>query len=66
VAALDSLDLEEPVVVSTAHPAKFESIVGPLVDGDIEIPDSLMWIRERTGQSVEIDPDLDALRQTIG
>lgn len=67
VHAVETLDLVEPIVVSTAHPAKFESVVRPLLgDGvEIEIPESLARIRDRASHSVEIDPDLVALRRAL-
>ena len=65
VYAVDELGIEDPIVVSTAHPAKFGSVVGPLVEGAIEIPESLVRIRERASHFVEIAPDIEALRRAL-
>ena len=66
VYALDVLDIEQPVVVATAHAAKFESVVAPLIEGALEIPESLARIRERESRCVQIDPDLSALWRALG
>ena len=69
VHAVETLGLEDqdPIVISTAHPAKFESVVRPLLGdgGVIEIPDSLARIRKRATHSIEIDADLEVLRREL-
>jgi threonine synthase len=65
VYAVDELGIEDPIVVSTAHPAKFGSVVGPLVEGAIETPESLVRIRERASHFVEIAPDIEELRRAL-
>ena len=51
------------VVVATAHPAKFESVVEPLVGHPLELPASLAALLERPSAHVEIEADLDALKR---
>jgi len=50
------------IVVSTAHPSKFESIVEPLVRRVVEIPDSLAVLLKKKSFFTEIDPTLAALK----
>ena len=50
------------VVAATAHPAKFESIVEPLVGHTVELPPALSEILERPASNVVIDPTAEALR----
>jgi threonine synthase len=49
------------VVVATAHPAKFESIVEPLVGREIETPPALAELLDKESACVEIEPTLEAL-----
>jgi threonine synthase len=49
------------VVVATAHPAKFDTIVEPLVGRTIELPPGLAELLERPSRLCEIDPDLERL-----
>ena len=65
VHVVETRELCSPVIVSTAHPAKFQSIVEPLVGQPLEVPEALARIRERPCQSVEIDPDLRELRDAL-
>lgn len=50
------------ILAATAHPAKFETIVEPLVGHAIELPPALAALLERPTSRVVIDPTLDALR----
>ena len=49
------------VVVATAHPAKFESIVEPLVGRAMEAPPALAALLDRESACEEIEPSLAAL-----
>jgi len=49
------------ILVATAHPAKFETIVEPLIGTTIPLPDELAEIMARPSHSVSIDPELGAL-----
>ena len=63
--AKDKLQIENAILVATAHPAKFESIVEPLIGREIPIPDSLLNVLSRPSASLEILPTLDALRSLL-
>jgi threonine synthase len=49
------------ILVATAHPAKFETIVEPLIGVTVPLPDGLAEILARPSRSVAIDADLTAL-----
>ena len=49
------------ILVATAHPAKFETIVEPLIGQEVPIPDELAEILGRPSHAVSIDPTLQAL-----
>lgn len=55
--------LESPhwVVVATAHPAKFESIVEPLVGREVETPPALAALLDKESVCEEIEPSLESL-----
>jgi threonine synthase len=47
------------IVASTAHPAKFETVVEPLIGKRVEIPESLNQLLQRPSTYTEIDPVLE-------
>jgi threonine synthase len=49
-------------VCATAHPAKFETIVEPVIGHAVEVPPALQAILDLPAQSELLDPDIDALR----
>lgn len=49
------------IVVATAHPAKFEQIVEPLIGQVVPIPDALQQILSRPMHAVTVQPDLASL-----
>ena len=49
------------IVVSTAHPAKFETVVEPEIGRVVEIPESLKGMLEAKAKFIRIEPDLDQL-----
>jgi threonine synthase len=55
----------EWIVVATAHPAKFETIVEPLIGRKVEVPTALQALLGLRSTSVEIAPTLDALRAAV-
>ena len=59
--------LSEPdwIIVSTAHPAKFDSIVEPLIKQTVPIPSSLAAVFERPSRFEEIEPTFEALREAL-
>ena len=52
-------------VCATAHPAKFETIVEPIIGKTIDVPDSLAEILKLPTERVSLDPDIDALRSAL-
>jgi threonine synthase len=53
------------VVVSTAHPAKFNDIVEPQIGRTVDIPLSLARLLSLPRQEKELEPTLDALRAEL-
>jgi len=49
------------ILVATAHPAKFETIVEPLIGEKVALPDELEDILSRPSRFVAIDSKLDAM-----
>jgi threonine synthase len=57
--------MKDWIVVATAHPAKFEQIVEPLIGETLPLPDSLAEILDRPVQSVSIDADADSFKAAL-
>ncbi|HEX7060661.1 MAG TPA: threonine synthase [Woeseiaceae bacterium] len=55
----------EWIIVATAHPAKFETIVEPLIGRPLALPESLREILSRPSRSVRIAPDLASLSAAL-
>lgn len=53
------------VIVATAHPAKFETIVEPKIGRAVEVPAALAELLKRPSQKSELSPDLSALLEKI-
>jgi threonine synthase len=53
------------ILVGTAHPAKFETVVEPLINAVVPLPDELRAILSRPSRSVTIDPELSALERAL-
>lgn len=51
------------VVVATAHPAKFETVVEPLIGREVPVPDNLKALLDLPSQAIDLAPDLDAFRR---
>jgi threonine synthase len=66
VHALRKIGGEHWIVVATAHPAKFGSVVEPLVGHEVELPPALRDLLQRPARFVEITPELDALTAAMG
>ncbi len=49
------------ILVATAHAAKFESIVEPLIGATVDVPPALAEILERPSHAVSIPPTLESL-----
>jgi threonine synthase len=64
--ALRAMGAGKPwVLVATAHPAKFDGIVEPLVGRAVKTPPSLATILTRESRATEIDATLAALRASL-
>jgi threonine synthase len=53
------------VIVATAHPAKFESVVDPLIGSPTPIPNSLAQLLARPSRDEALKPDYAALREHL-
>jgi len=53
------------ILVATAHPAKFETIVEPLIGTTVPLPDGLADILARPSRSVAIDAELSSLEAAL-
>ncbi|HEX6750714.1 MAG TPA: threonine synthase [Longimicrobium sp.] len=66
VAARERLPGGDWIVVATAHPAKFEAVVEPLVGHEIPIPPDLQRLLDRPSHAEPLEPTLDAFRAALG
>jgi threonine synthase len=53
------------IIVATAHPAKFESVVEPLIRERLTVPPSLTKLIEKPSHFEEIDPEFEALAEAL-
>jgi threonine synthase len=53
------------IIVATAHPAKFEGIVEPLIGREVAVPPLLGELLDRPSECTEIEPTLEALRAVL-
>lgn len=65
IVAREQLDTPDWIVVATAHPAKFESVVEPLIGRGVEVPPELARLLERPGKARTIEPTTEALREVL-
>jgi threonine synthase len=65
VHARERLSSAHWIIVATAHPAKFESIVEPLIGRSLNLPPSLAQLFEAPSRFEEIDPEFEALREAL-
>ena len=64
---LSAAERREPwVVVATAHPAKFNEIVEPIIGRAIPVPESLASLLRLPQQRVDLPPTLGALAAALG
>jgi threonine synthase len=61
----DDADQNDWILVATAHPAKFETIVEPLIGEAVPLPPELEDILSRPAQAVSIEPDLGSLAAAL-
>jgi len=69
VAVLEALRAEgmqgDWAVAATAHPAKFESVVEPLIGRALDVPPSLSALLDRPAQAQPCAPEYAALRERL-
>jgi threonine synthase len=53
------------VVVATAHPAKFNEIVEPIIGTSIAVPESLAYLLRLPSRRVDLAPTLEALAAAL-
>jgi threonine synthase len=53
------------ILVGTAHPAKFETIVEPIIGETVPLPPELEEILARPAHAIAINPDLESLAMAI-
>jgi threonine synthase len=56
---------ERWVLVATAHPAKFNDIVEPLIGEPVPVPAALAALLDLPSVQTEVEPSLDALRGVL-
>lgn len=61
----DVAEQSDWILVATAHPAKFETIVEPLIGEAIALPAELAAILSREAHSVSIEPDIKSLAAAL-
>ncbi|HEY0017548.1 MAG TPA: threonine synthase [Longimicrobium sp.] len=66
VAVRERLPDEGWIIVSTAHPAKFEAVVEPLVGREVPVPPELQALLDRPSHAEQIEPTLEAFREALG
>ena len=54
------------ILVATAHPAKFETIVEPLIGESVPVPPELETLLSRPSRAISIEPTLAALATVLG
>ena len=64
LSAADKAD-RDWVVCATAHPAKFETIVEPVIGSTVEVPEALAQILKLPASSEPIAPDIEDLRPRL-
>jgi threonine synthase len=52
-------------VVATAHPAKFETVLEPLLGHRLAVPPALAWMLERSASAEALAADDAALKQWL-
>jgi len=53
------------IIVATAHPAKFDSVVEPLIGRSLNMPPSLVQLFDRPTRFEEIDAEFEALKEAL-
>jgi threonine synthase len=58
-------DNRDYIVVATAHPAKFEQVIEPLIQAPVEVPPELQVLLARAAHSESMAVDYGALRERL-
>lgn len=58
-------DQRRYIVAATAHPAKFDSIVEPLIDRSVPVPPALAELLARPAHAAPLEPSLSALAAAL-
>jgi threonine synthase len=66
VAVRDRLEGDDWIAVATAHPAKFETVVEPLIGRVIPMPPALQDVLSRESHVTRIEPRLEVLFAQLG
>jgi len=53
------------VVAATAHPAKFDTVVEPLIGQRVEVPAALQALLERPANAIALEPSGDAFKTAL-
>jgi len=53
------------LIAATAHPAKFETVIEPIIGRKIPLPPALAELLERSSHADPLEPDLDALQRAL-
>ena len=61
----DTAGRHDWILVATAHPAKFETIVEPLIGQSVPVPPELAELLARPARSIRIEPNLAALGRVL-
>ncbi|MEO8001777.1 MAG: threonine synthase [Arenimonas sp.] len=61
----DAGDQRDWCVVATAHPAKFETVVEPLIQQSIAVPEPLQKLLDRPANADLLEPELNALKSAL-
>ncbi len=61
----DTAKAHEWILVATAHPAKFETIVEPLIGQPVPVPPELAELLARPARALSIEPTLAALARVL-
>ncbi len=64
-AVYEKHNIKNAILVSTAHPAKFEKIVEKIIHKKIKVPKTLQKILKQKSRSVTIAPNLDTFYKNI-
>lgn len=62
---LEKYKAQDAIICATAHPAKFESVVEPLIGRTVSIPPSLGAMLIHSNEATDLEPTLSAFRSSI-